>query len=80
MHVLLFWRETLHDFLVKSHEPGALALQRFSLLLRSDQNVLSEQWREQAAQGIWALRGPRARGLKSGIARRCGRFPFSHEH
>lgn len=60
MHVLLIWRETLHDFLVKSHEPGALTLQRFSLLLLSDQNVLSERLLVQAAQGIWAQSSPRA--------------------
>lgn len=55
MHVLPFWRETLHYFLVKSHELVAhsintpLARQRFSLLLLSARNVLSEYFLVQGA-------------------------------
>lgn len=54
MHVLPFWREMLHYFLVKSHELVAhintpLALQRFPLLLLSARNVLSEYFLVQGA-------------------------------
>lgn len=60
MHVLSFWTEMLHYFLVKSHELVAhsintpLALQRFSLLLLSARNVLSEYFLVQGARNLGA--------------------------